>query len=113
MSNKKDLFREEILENKSDIIKKIGKILKEERRGKGISRLELASSLNISENYVGYIEQGRYEISLLKFILIINELEINPNYILGKLQENSIDVEENGSFEDKDIIKEILMYLKK
>ena len=69
---KKELCRESILNNKRKIIKNIGVILKEERRRKGLTRKELSDKINISENYIGYIEQGKYEISLLKFILIIN-----------------------------------------
>lgn len=108
---KKELYRESILDNKRRIVKSVGIILKEERRKKGYTRKELSDRINISENYIGYIEQGKYEISLLKFILISNELDLNPNYVIRRVIEkvNKNEIEEE---EEKDISKEILMYLK-
>ena len=108
---KKELCRESILNNKRKIIKNIGVILKEERRRKGLTRKELSDKINISENYIGYIEQGKYEISLLKFILIINELDLNPNYVIKNVIEK-VNKKEISEEEEKDILKEILMFLK-
>ena len=108
---KKELCRESILNNKRKIIKNIGVILKEERRRKGLTRIELSDKINISENYIGYIEQGKYEISLLKFILIINELDLNPNYVIKNVIEK-VNKKEIDEEEEKDILKEILMFLK-
>ena len=108
---KKELCRESILNNKRKIIKNIGVILKEERRRKGLTRKELSDKINISENYIGYIEQGKYEISLLKFILIINELDLNPNYVIKNVIEK-VNKKEIDEEEEKDILKEILMFLK-
>ena len=108
---KKELCRESILNSKRKIIKNIGVILKEERRRKGLTRKELSDKINISENYIGYIEQGKYEISLLKFILIINELDLNPNYVIKNVIEK-VNKKEINEEEEKDILKEILMFLK-
>ena len=108
---KKELCRESILNNKRKTIKNIGEILKEERRRKGLTRKELSDKINISENYIGYIEQGKYEISLLKFILIINELDLNPNYVIKNVIEK-VNKKEINEEEEKDILKEILMFLK-
>ena len=108
---KKELCRESILNNKRKIIKNIGVILKEERRRKGLTRKELSDKINISENYIGYIEQGKYEISLLKFIIIINELDLNPNYVIKNVIEK-VNKKEIDEEEEKDILKEILMFLK-
>ena len=110
---KKELYRESILDNKRRIVNSVGIILKEERRKKGYTRKELSDRINISENYIGYIEQGKYEISLLKFILIVNELDLNPNYIIRSAVEmGTSENEELNTFNEKDITKEILMYLK-
>ena len=108
---KKELYRESILDNKRRIIKSVGVILKEERKRKGYTRKELSDRINISENYIGYIEQGKYEISLLKFILIINELDLNPNYVIRRVIEK-VNKKEIYEEDEKDISKEILMYLK-
>ena len=108
---KKEFYRESILDNKRRIIKSVGVILKEERKRKGYTRKELSDRINISENYIGYIEQGKYEISLLKFILIINELDLNPNYVIRRVIEK-VNKKEIYEEDEKDISKEILMYLK-
>lgn len=113
--NKKTLFKESILENKKLMIRNIGKILKEERIKKGITRKQLSDSTNISENYIGYIEQGKYGISLLKFILITNEIGLNPNFVINRAIEmgnRREKIYKKRDVEEKDIIKEILMYLK-
>ena len=113
--NKKTLFKESILDNKIVMIKNIGKVLKEERIKKGITRKQLSDNINISENYIGYIEQGKYEISILKFILITNEIGLNPNFVINKAIEMGNRRAKNykkREFEEKDITKEILMFLK-
>lgn len=111
--SKQKLLRECILYNKKLILKNIGEILKEERKKEGISRFNLSDRLNISENYIGYIEQGRYEISLSKFILITNELGLNPNYIINRSIEKINLGNDDLNIEEKDIAKEILLFLKK
>ena len=67
---KKEIIRNNLIENKKVFLKEVGRVFKEERVGKRISRTKLSKMVNFTENYIGYIEQGRYNISLLKFILI-------------------------------------------
>ena len=110
-----NILKKSIEDNKSILLKNIGECLRKEREEKGISRKVLADKINISENYIGYIEQGKYSISLLKFLLYINELDINPNYIIRKsidmICRENISVK-NDLYEEKDIVKEVFMYLK-
>ncbi len=108
---KKEIIRNNLIENKNLFLKEVGRILKEERVGKRISRTKLSKMVDFTENYIGYIEQGRYNISLLKFILITNELDLNPNYIINRSLDNCFDKNINN-WEEKDISKEIIMYLK-
>ena len=106
-------IKDYLYNQKDDVLKNIGKVLRKEREEKGISRKKLADRIDLSENYIGYIEQGKYNISFLKFLLITNELEVNPNYIIRSAVEmGTSEKEELITFNEKDITKEILMYLK-
>lgn len=109
--NKKEIIREKLLVDKNIFLKRVGSVLKEERIGKRISRTSLSKMVDFTENYIGYIEQGRYNISLLKFILIANELDLNPNYIINKSLDDVLEMKITN-WEEKDISKEIIMYLK-
>lgn len=111
--NYNNKVKDYIYNHKDEILKNIGNVLRKEREEKGISRKTLADRIDLSENYIGYIEQGKYNISFLKFLLITNELEINPNYVIRSTVEY-ITCEKIDFFEtnEKDIAKEILMYLK-
>ena len=106
-------IKDYIYNHKDEVLKNIGKVLRKEREEKGISRKKLADRIDLSENYIGYIEQGKYNISWLKFLLITNELAVNPNYIIRSAVEmGTSENEELNTFNEKDITKEILMYLK-
>lgn len=112
-NNNNSKVKEYIYNHKDEVLKSIGNVLRKEREEKGLSRKSLADRIDLSENYIGYIEQGKYNISFLKFLLITTELEVNPNYIIRSAL-NDVTCEKIDFFEnhEKDIAKEILMYLK-
>ena len=56
-------IKDYIYNHKDEVLKNIGKVLRKEREEKGISRKKLADRIDLSENYIGYIEQGKYFVS--------------------------------------------------
>ena len=79
--NKKNLeiqnINNYILKKKNNLNKEIGEKLKRIRREKNISLNDFAEYTNTSASYINQIEKGEYGMSLFKFILFCNALEIN------------------------------------
>lgn len=104
------------LNHKNNFNKEIGLIMKEARVKKHITAENLAERAITSSSYIKQIENGNYGLSLSKFIVICNSLEIKPqdiieNFIFGdKVNEDLIYIElQNG----KNISKNILEFMKK
>lgn len=60
-----------------DILKKIGKVILERRNELHISQEELAYSADIDRTYVGYIENGKQNITISVLCKIANALKID------------------------------------
>lgn len=73
-----------IMKEKKKLNEEIGEKLREKRREKNVSLNELSLSTNTSPTYISQIEKGEYGMSLIKFILFCNALEID---ILDFLQD--------------------------
>ena len=73
-----------ILKHKKELNKEIGSIIKEYRIERNISTEKLASRICVSQPYVTQVEKGDVGISLNRFIMICNGLQINPKEILDK-----------------------------
>lgn len=54
---KKERVRNYLIENKNIFLRDVGKVLKEERVGKKISRTKLSKMVDFTENYIVYIEK--------------------------------------------------------
>lgn len=62
--------------------KEMGKRIKARRKEKNIKQADLAEALDISNNHLSSIENGRQKPSLDTFIKICNHLEVTPDYLL-------------------------------
>lgn len=101
--------------HKKELNKEIGNIIKEYRIRNQISTEKLANRLCASQPYVTQLEKGEIGISLNKFIMICNALEIDSKEILDKFlfySKNNEDLLYNELQEDKNISINILQYLK-
>lgn len=81
-TNQISLVNEYLNKNKSKFNKEIGETIKEKKREMNMTNKILSDRSNISQLYLSQIEDGKYNISLLKFITICNSLEVYPNEIL-------------------------------
>ena len=71
------IINQYILKEKKKLSQVVGEKLKEKRKEKKISIIKLSEYINTSPTYISQIEKGEYSISLLKFIMFCNALEIN------------------------------------
>lgn len=69
---------------KSDILKLVGKRIKELRESKGISQIELVGRMegNIDATNISRIEAGRTNPTLFTLFRIANALEIKPTQLI-------------------------------
>lgn len=62
--------------------KTFGRLVAERRNGAHMSQVELASLINYSAAYIGYIERGQLEryqgISMLAYVQLCNLLDLDP-----------------------------------
>ena len=104
-----------ILKEKKNLNKEIGEKLREKRREKNVSLNQLAQIINTSPTYISQIEKGEYSMSLFKFILFCNALEID---IVDFLQEFIFLEKEDEEMlyrilqNDKNIADNILEFMK-
>ena len=93
----------------------VGETIRNLRVKKGISINDVALRAVSSSGYILQVENGKYGLSLSKFIAICNALEISPNEILeeflfgGKTNE---DILFDKLQENKNISKNIIEYMK-
>lgn len=76
------IINQYLSKNKNEFNKEIGKMIKKEKENKELKNMELAERSFISPLYLSQIENGRYNMSLIKFISICNSLEVYPNELL-------------------------------
>lgn len=62
--------------NKNELLKKFGKNVKIERIKRDLTQEQFAEILDVSANYVAYIENGRQNMSLGKILELANALNI-------------------------------------
>ncbi|MDC5420973.1 XRE family transcriptional regulator [Acinetobacter pittii] len=65
-----------------DLSIKIGQLIRKKRKEKEISQEKLALLCNIDRSYLGRIERGEVNITILKLYEISNILETNPKELL-------------------------------
>lgn len=118
MSNKNSEIikvNEYFLERKEKFNIEVGEKLRKLRTKKGFSIEDIALRAVTSPTYIIQIENGKYGLSLSKFISICNSLELSPNEVLeeflygGKTNE---DILYNKLQLGKDISKNIVDYMR-
>jgi transcriptional regulator with XRE-family HTH domain len=65
-------------------LRRFGDALRVERKKRGISQEQLALVAEINRTYMGGVERGEENISLLTIIKISTVLKVRPSEILGK-----------------------------
>ena len=63
--------------NETDVLNNIGKIIIQRRKELGITQEDLAYSANVDRTYIGYIENGKQNISISILCKIANALNLN------------------------------------
>ena len=104
-----------ILKEKKKLNEEIGEKLREQRREKNVSLNELAENTSTSTSYISQIEKGEYGMSLLKFILFCNALEINIQDFLQEfiyIEDENKDVLFEKLQKNKNIAENILEFMK-
>ncbi len=71
-----------IFDHKKEFNEEIGLKIKEIRLSKNISTSEIATRTMMSPTYILQIENGIYGLTLNKFMIICNALEVEPKEIL-------------------------------
>lgn len=95
----------------------MGTRIRQRRKTLKIKQSELAEKLDISNNHISAIENGREKPSLDIFISICEELRVTPDYLLlGSMHSNnvSLDIIESlrlCSEEDIELIRELIEIL--
>jgi transcriptional regulator with XRE-family HTH domain len=64
------------------VLKKVGDQIRQLRKQAGLSQEELAERCELHRNYVGGIERGERNVSLLNLCLIAAALEVGPGDLL-------------------------------
>lgn len=101
--------------HKKELNKEIGDLIKKYRNEKNISTEQFASRLTVSQPYVVQLEKGDVGISLNKFIMICNALEIEPKEILDKFlfySKNNEDLLYSKLQENKNLANNVLDFMK-
>lgn len=103
-----------IFKHKKEFNIEIGVIIKEIRKKKNISLEQMSYRTMMSPSYIMQIEKGVNGITLNKFIIICNALEISPKEIL---EDFLYDSEKENCYinqlqNEKNISKNIIEYLK-
>lgn len=68
--------------DKKELLKKFGKNVKIERIKKDLTQEQLSEILDVNQNYVACIEQGRQNMSLGKILELANALQIDIENLL-------------------------------
>jgi transcriptional regulator with XRE-family HTH domain len=72
--------------NKDTILKNFGSKLKEARLAKGLSQEALALELDFDRTYIGLLERGKRNPSLITIHKIVNRLEVDLGKIVTSLE---------------------------
>lgn len=104
-----------------EISKSISKKIKKIRISKGFTQEALAESIEISTDLLRNIENSRNIGSVSTILNLCNALDITPNFLFADLISSKVNDYDRGllslfdkmSPEDKEILKQIIIYLDK
>ena len=63
-----------------------GDFVRKQRKAKGMSQEQLADKAELHRTYIGMIERGEKNITLLNILKIANALEIAPSTLLSEFK---------------------------
>ena len=93
-------------------LKQFGKRVRRRRNDLGIRQKELAAKINISNNHLSNIENGKAAPSFFTFLDICSALNVNPSYLIdGSIYSIESEIAEKlhkKSEENKEIISKII-----
>jgi len=70
-------------EDEQRILEQFGNNIRELRRNKGFSQEGFADAVGLHRTYMGGVERGERNLSVLNIVKIIRKLEISPNEIFS------------------------------
>jgi len=70
-----------------DLLKTIGNSIRRHRKEAGLSQEELADSAGLHRTYVGGVERGERNISVLNLAKIASALKVKPHLLLSDRDE--------------------------
>lgn len=70
---------------KNAILKRFGETFRSERLKAGLSQEELADRAGLDRTYVGGVERGERNLSLVNLVRLVRALGIKPADLLGEL----------------------------
>lgn len=73
-------------EKDSEFLKKFGQQLAKTRKDKGLTQEEVAFSVGVSPTYIGFIEQGRRNPTILNIYKISKVLNIKLNELFSSFE---------------------------
>ncbi|MGE7890770.1 helix-turn-helix domain-containing protein [Bacillus cereus] len=75
----------------SDFLKLVGENIRFLRKKRGLTQEELAEQINLQQAYIGGVERGERNISMLTLQKIADGLEVSPDLVLNFGNINLID----------------------
>jgi transcriptional regulator with XRE-family HTH domain len=63
---------------------KLGAILKELRKEKKLSQEHLANKADLHRTYIGMIESGEKNVTVVKFLMLLKALDVKPEDFFSK-----------------------------
>lgn len=110
-----------LLITSDDVLRTIGKKIKQSRLSKKYTQEYVAENIDISIDLLRNVENGRNIGSIPTLLNLCNFLEISPNYLFSELltfKEDTLDTVltsyiKNISNEDKEILKQIIIHIDK
>jgi transcriptional regulator with XRE-family HTH domain len=70
--------------SRNNVLRQFGEALREERKRNGISQEQLALLADINRTYMGGVERGEENISLLTIQKLSTVLKVKPSVLLGR-----------------------------
>ena len=67
------------------LARQLGAVIRQARESAGLSQDELAWQCGVHRAYMGFVEQGRYRISVEKLVQVCTGLKIKPSELLARI----------------------------
>jgi len=66
----------------ADTLVALGGAIRRERKKKGISQEQLALSADLDRSYVGGVERGEHNLTIMTIVKLADALKVNPRELL-------------------------------